>query len=883
MTISQDWQTLKTWLGELLGANGNVTIQEAMAQAAEEAGFTRDDLSERLRPKAADIWRTAADEIKAHDEVAKVLAETVALGEEQFRQEAKITDAQLLSAVEFVAKSEGENSRRIGAEVMLGYPDTRRRITEYRRRVKPPSPNEQSTFMDLAALYDRIIAQQPRVADLRTEAQTLQDAVHDAVITRGIFPESLAIINDVLEPSYEMILPESKVGGLAEVPNPEYETITEQQRTIHLLLEMMGGGGIGVAGPRGSGKTTLLRHFCGQLPPELDDQGDVRIMTSAPVKYEARDFILHLFALICRETLIRTGNGPADARDRDLLSNGQTGRAGEAMIHPFARIIVGEQGTSLARGILRLGFALIAMGLCGAIIFAFAASNPALGAVTHIATLLGLTSAKLWQWGLIVAICGWLLRWLGLSMWEARLLPHVTPRIQDEWRHWKLANGMVLDMTKRPGFPPVSFPPVSAFIYLLRPLLRRERALVVLQGIISQRNRSSDSLPEGNFEQLLVRRAKYWSHVITYQRSVTTGWTGSVKLPSVVDAGLSGTMSLTENPMSFPEIVSEYRDFVRLVARRYRLMIGIDELDKLATAVEAYQFVNDIKAIFNLPGCFYLVSVSEDALSKFARRGLPVRDEFDSAFDEIVYVDYIDWTIARRILNRRIVRLPIPFVFFCYWLSGGLPRDLVRACRELFLQAPPSPGDRSASAVCTRVIKTDLKSKYRAIQYAALDLNVEPLSQQVVTLASRLEALGDTPDAMLKAISALSSLWAHGGTKSDTGTTESDAEKADRSRISELHRELLTYTYYAVTLLQVFQQQLDPTTFADEQMQQQFAGLGAARQAFATSMDRAWELVSQFRKAIKLPVQSFPAAAVSKEFDGSVPNDQDAPALPSVP
>ena len=64
-------------------------------------------------------------------------------------------------------------------------------------------------------------------------------------------------------------------------------------------------GAIGLAGPRGCGKTTLLTHGPGHETPAPGAplRGKVRVVVSAPVKYESRDFLLHLFAEICRSVV----------------------------------------------------------------------------------------------------------------------------------------------------------------------------------------------------------------------------------------------------------------------------------------------------------------------------------------------------------------------------------------------------------------------------------------------------------------------------------------------------------------------------------------------------------------------------------------------------
>ena len=65
-----------------------------------------------------------------------------------------------------------------------------------------------------------------------------------------------------------------------------------------------------------------------------------------------------------------------------------------------------------------------------------------------------------------------------------------------------------------------------------------------------------------------------------------------------------------------------------LTAERGPVIIGIDELDKMSEE-DARQFPNDIKTVFGQRDCYYLVSVSEDAMSAFERRGMRFRDVFE--------------------------------------------------------------------------------------------------------------------------------------------------------------------------------------------------------------------------------------------------------------
>ena len=65
---------------------------------------------------------------------------------------------------------------------------------------------------------------------------------------------------------------------------------------------------------------------------------------------------------------------------------------------------------------------------------------------------------------------------------------------------------------------------------------------------------------------------------------------------------------------------------------------------------------------------------------------------FDSSFDDIVYVDYLDTNDSKRLLTRRVIGMPFPFVDLCHCYSGGLPRDLIRVARALLDLRGSTPG-----------------------------------------------------------------------------------------------------------------------------------------------------------------------------------------------
>lgn len=176
----------------------------------------------------------------------------------------------------------------------------------------------------------------------------------------------------------------------------------------------------------------------------------------------------------------------------------------------------------------------------------------------------------------------------------------------------------------------------------------------------------------------LVLRAKRTLRGLRFQQSYSSGWSGALKLPVGLEGGVNAAMTFAERQLGLPEIVYEYRDFVKAAANYYdRVFIAIDEMDKLPSDEDAKKFLNGVKAIFGQEKIYYLVSISENALSNFERRGLPIRDEFDSSFDDAVHLGYFDLRASRRLLARRSTVPPgsVPRVLPCMFRGAASRSD----------------------------------------------------------------------------------------------------------------------------------------------------------------------------------------------------------------
>jgi len=248
-------------------------------------------------------------------------------------------------------------------------------------------------------------------------------------------------------------------------------------------------------------------------------------------------------------------------------------------------------------------------------------------------------------------------------------------------------------------------------------------------------------------ENEVVAEARRRLDSLRFVETSTLTHTLNVKPPAVAEFGGSRALARAAQIKTFPELVSEFQAFLTFLTshpRGARVVLCIDEVDKISTAEEAERFLNDIKAVFGVDGCFFLVAVSDDALATYSRRTLAVRTAFDSAFDTVVGVPRFELADTRRLLVQRAARLPEPFVWLCHVMSGGLPRELNRTVRELrHHHEPNTTGD--LSKLTRAIVHSDLTAVTEGLSARLadrFDRHAIRLRQQIVN-ASRLAPTAD--------------------------------------------------------------------------------------------------------------------------------------------
>ncbi|WP_370965005.1 hypothetical protein [Amycolatopsis sp. cg9] len=238
-------------------------------------------------------------------------------------------------------------------------------------------------------------------------------------------------------------------------------------------------------------------------------------------------------------------------------------------------------------------------------------------------------------------------------------------------------------------------------------------ALVLSPGATAAARRVSRR-PRGDASVAEV--ARHHLRTLRYLETTTQTATAAVK-PPIVELGGSHARQRAEQARTYPELVGEFRDFLAFLVthlpgrpdrRNPRILVCIDEVDKIAKAEAAERFINDVKTVFGVPGCFFLIAVSEEALASFSRRMLAVRTAFDSAFDTVIQVSRLSLAQTRRLLVQRVLPLPEPYVWLCHALSGGLPRDLNRIVWQLY-DIREDKGIDDLDALAAELVRQDLE------------------------------------------------------------------------------------------------------------------------------------------------------------------------------
>lgn len=574
-----------------------------------------------------------------------------------------------------------------------------------------------------------------------------------------VLPQLRQFIAARRAPDYSTTLSIRTVHNLYQDNDDAPVIITAAGQRLRRVMERSTSDAVALAGNRGVGKTTTIQAVARGLFSGTSSPLPMSVVASAPSRYDARDFVLHLHAMLAKQVVGLTGL---------LLRKRLTPKPG------LGRTLFGIMRSWLMAATIVVVLPAIVYMALGGTFPEFVADMRDAGSVAfaefprHVFEPLPATFAS-----------------------ETQPLA------------WKCALALIYGAA------------VGACIALLT------RVLLLLAGAMHRGARIGRMPAMAELHDLASQQLDRIRFLQTY----TSGWSGKVGIPlGNSDVGWARGSQRAEQQLTHPEVVEAFREFAGQAAKVLiergtveRIVIAVDELDKIAEPEKAHEFVNDIKGIFGVDGCLFLVAVSEDAMSAFERRGIPVRDAFDSAFSEMVRMDPFTLAESRRWLSRRLVGVPEPFSCLCHCLSGGLPRDLRRSTVDM-IDAVRETGARDLASVTAEMIERELDRKAHAFAAAARRLDDHPeVTAHLADLLLIREAR--EPAELVKLAGRLA--------------------PDEASTIPSIRWQSACFVLFCATLLEVFTNE----STVDERVEL----LGTARAQLAIDPRVAWRVVSDVR------------------------------------
>jgi hypothetical protein len=202
-----------------------------------------------------------------------------------------------------------------------------------------------------------------------------------------------------------------------------------------------------------------------------------------------------------------------------------------------------------------------------------------------------------------------------------------------------------------------------------------------------------DSRPEGR----LVRVATGLRERIRYTTALTIG----TELDLSGGGGVVGAIkrsqqrSLNERPATVASLLFDFRNLAELIVATTsgKLVIGIDELDKVNDPDAVRNLLRDVKGVFEITNAYFLVSVSEEAAAALQLGSLRTggRNEFNSSFYTVIELPPLSAAETVELLGRRGIEVTPRRAQLLCLLSAGNWRETVRLAEGT--PRPPGPAD----------------------------------------------------------------------------------------------------------------------------------------------------------------------------------------------
>jgi hypothetical protein len=203
----------------------------------------------------------------------------------------------------------------------------------------------------------------------------------------------------------------------------------------------------------------------------------------------------------------------------------------------------------------------------------------------------------------------------------------------------------------------------------------------------------------------LIRTTEGVIRMLDY--NITRSRSAQVEVPLLqkITGSFSFSEQQQERSLTLPGLTAHYikyiqevQDVLEKVYGSRKLIICIDELDKINEPEQVGNVLREIKGALYVEDCFYLLSISEDAVRAFKSRFVEERDIFESTFDEIMFLERFDLETCEKVAFRRIAEMDRDIdesennldlteaTWIAAVVSTGVPREFLRNMRVIITE-----------------------------------------------------------------------------------------------------------------------------------------------------------------------------------------------------
>jgi len=208
--------------------------------------------------------------------------------------------------------------------------------------------------------------------------------------------------------------------------------------------------------------------------------------------------------------------------------------------------------------------------------------------------------------------------------------------------------------------------------------------LFVTRLVLRNLNRTAWQLIHYPNETAIYRLAQKKLEWLSFQSKVSSSNELNIPVASV-SGKISKSKELQERPMSLPGLTADFNSFIDNIASIYndKVVICIDELDKIGTFTEIETLLKGIKGIIGQNHTHFLLTISEDALLRFTSRLRKQRDIMESSFEEILVLNRVDKRVTREMIQPIFGSAVLendfePKTMLLWLFSNGIPREIKR-------------------------------------------------------------------------------------------------------------------------------------------------------------------------------------------------------------